>query len=245
MSFQSSNTRTLKIAIDGPAGAGKSTVAREIARRLNLKYLDTGAMYRAITLKLYRARISLDDLEAIAELLKHTALDVTADQRVLLDGEDVTAEIRKPYVNNLVSPVSTIPLVRRKLVQMQQAIAARSRGIVMDGRDIGTRVLPDADLKVYLDATLAERARRRFKEQLERNIHLTFEEVEAELKERDRIDSERADSPLTVAADACVIDTTDLKFVEVVAKIMSLISGREKKRKSDNKDALPDWTFSF
>ena len=230
MSFQSSNTRTLKIAIDGPAGAGKSTVAREIARRLNLKYLDTGAMYRAITLKLYRARISLDDLEAIAELLKHTALDVTADQRVLLDGEDVTAEIRKPYVNNLVSPVSTIPLVRRKLVQLQQAIAARSRGIVMDGRDIGTRVLPDADLKVYLDATLAERARRRFKEQLERNIHLTFEEVEAELKERDRIDSERADSPLTVAADACVIDTTDLTFEEVVAKIMSLISGRVKQR---------------
>ncbi|NLY39317.1 MAG: (d)CMP kinase [Firmicutes bacterium] len=230
MSFQSSNTRTLKIAIDGPAGAGKSTVAREIARRLNLKYLDTGAMYRAITLKLYRARISLDDLEAIAELLENTALDVTADQRVLLDGEDVTAEIRKPYVNNLVSPVSTIPLVRRKLVQMQQAIAARSRGIVMDGRDIGTRVLPDADLKVYLDATLAERARRRFKEQLERNIHLTFEEVEAELKERDRIDSERADSPLTVAADACVIDTTDLTFEEVVAKIMSLISGRVKQR---------------
>ena len=230
MSFQSSNTRTLKIAIDGPAGAGKSTVAREIARRINLKYLDTGAMYRAITLKLYRARISLDDLEAIAELLKHTALDVTADQRVLLDGEDVTAEIRKPYVNNLVSPVSTIPLVRRKLVQMQQAIAARSRGIVMDGRDIGTRVLPDADLKIYLDATLTERARRRFKEQLERNIHLTFEEVEAELKERDRIDSERADSPLTVAADACVIDTTDLTFEEVVAKIMSLISGRVKQR---------------
>jgi len=230
MSFQSSNTRTLKIAIDGPAGAGKSTVAREIARRINLKYLDTGAMYRAITLKLYRARISLDDLEAIAELLENTALDVTADQRVLLDGEDVTAEIRKPLVNNLVSPVSTIPLVRRKLVQMQQAIAARSRGIVMDGRDIGTRVLPDADLKVYLDATLAERARRRFKEQLERNIHLTFEEVEAELKERDRIDSERADSPLTVAADACVIDTTDLTFEEVVAKIMSLISDRVKQR---------------
>lgn len=230
MSFQSSNTRTLKIAIDGPAGAGKSTVAREIARRINLKYLDTGAMYRAITLKLYRARISLDDLEAIAELLENTALDVTADQRVLLDGEDVTAEIRKPLVNNLVSPVSTIPLVRRKLVQMQQAIAARSRGIVMDGRDIGTRVLPDADLKIYLDATLTERARRRFKEQLERNIHLTFEEVEAELKERDRIDSERADSPLTVAADACVIDTTDLTFEEVVAKIMSLISGRVKQR---------------
>ena len=100
----------------------------------------------------------------------------------------------------------------------------------MDGRDIGTRVLPDADLKIYLDATLTERARRRFKEQLERNIHLTFEEVEAELKERDRIDSERADSPLTVAADACVIDTTDLTFEEVVAKIMSLISGRVKQR---------------
>lgn len=223
MSFNSNNNRNLKIAIDGPAGAGKSTVAREIARRLNFKYLDTGAMYRAITLKLYRARVSLDDLGAVAEILENTALDFTADQKVLLDGEDVTAEIRKPYVNNLVSPVSSIPLVRRKLVSMQQAIAARSRGIVMDGRDIGTRVLPDADLKIYLDAALTERARRRLKEQLERNIDLTLEDVEAEIKERDRIDSERADSPLTVAADAYVINTTDLTFEEVVAKIMSMI----------------------
>ena len=135
----------------------------------------------------------------------------------------MTAEIRKPYVNNLVSPVSSIPLVRRKLVSMQQAIAARSRGIVMDGRDIGTRVLPDADLKIYLDAALTERARRRLKEQLERNIDLTLEDVEAEIKERDRIDSERADSPLPGAADDYVINTTDLTFEEVVAKIMSMI----------------------
>ncbi|MEW5784864.1 MAG: (d)CMP kinase [Bacillota bacterium] len=221
MSLNSSPT--LKIAIDGPAGAGKSTVAREIARRLNLKYLDTGAMYRAITLKLLRRNISLEDRPAVEAILEQTAIDFTEKQGVLLDGEDVTAEIRKPYINQAVSPVSCLPEVRRRLVGMQQAIAARSPGIVMDGRDIGTRVIPDADYKFYLDAALSERARRRLQEQRERGVTLSQNAVETEIGERDRIDSQRADSPLTIAADAAVIDTTALSFEEVVARILTAV----------------------
>lgn len=213
----------LKIAVDGPAGAGKSTVAREVARRLNLKYLDTGSMYRAVTLKLIREAVPLNNPGRIEAVLDRTALDVEKDQRVFLDGEDVTAEIRKPCVNDMVSQVSAISLVRRRLAGMQREIAARSPGIVMDGRDIASRVMPDANFKFYLDAALEERARRRRKEHLERGLDLSQESVIEDIKQRDRIDSERADSPLTVAPGVSVIDTTALNIEEVVEQILERI----------------------
>ncbi len=213
-----------KIAIDGPAGAGKSTVAREVSRRLNIKYLDTGAMYRAVTLKVIRENIDLDDLETLAKVLDQTSIELSDGKRVFLDGDDVTDEIRQPMVNDLVSPVSCISLVRRRLVAMQQAIAGESKGIIMEGRDIASRVMPDADFKIYLDASLKERTRRRSKEQLEKGIPLNEEEVASGIMNRDNIDSHRDDSPLTVVSDAIVVDTTGLTFEMVVDKVIKVIN---------------------
>ncbi len=221
--------RNVKIAIDGPAGAGKSTVAREVARRLQIKYLDTGAMYRAVTLKLIRANTPLDDLRQVEALLQRTSLDLESGQKVFLDGEDVTAEIRQPHVNKLVSPVSAIPAVRRRLVELQQEIALRSEGIIMDGRDIASRVMPHADFRFYLDASLEERARRRREEQLLRGLELSLEDVAAEIEARDRIDTGRADSPLIVTPGAIVIDTTEMMFEQVVESILTEIRGEVKR----------------
>lgn len=214
----------LKIAIDGPAGSGKSTVAREVARSLKVTYLDTGAMYRAITLKLIRANADLSDSGQVEMMLEQTVIILGPDERVFLDGEDVTSEIRKPPVNAAVSRVAELPAIRRKLVQQQQKIAAAAAGIVMEGRDIASRVLPDAAFKFYLDAALPERARRRMKEQHDKGLALSFESVLNEIKERDRIDSERADSPLTVAPGVQVIDTTDLTVAEVVERILHVVN---------------------
>ncbi len=218
------NNQSLKIAIDGPAGAGKSTVARAVAGRLGLTYLDTGAMYRAITLKIAREKIDLDDLEAISNLLDRATIDLDQENRVFLDSEDVTNEIRLAQVNDLVSPVSCISLVRRRLVAIQQDIASESRGIIMEGRDIGSRVMPDADYKFYLDASVQERARRRTREQLAKGINLSEEEVAAEIRKRDKIDSQREDSPLTIVPDALVIDTTGMTFEAVVDLIVNKVT---------------------
>ncbi len=217
-------SRNSKIAIDGPAGAGKSSVTKEVARRLNLRYLDTGAMYRAITLKLIQENVDITDQKLIAEILKNTNIKFNEQEEIFLDGKPVAAEIRSSAVNQLVSPVSAIPMVRRRLVEMQQAIAKESKGIVMEGRDIASIVMPDADYKIYLDASIEERARRRRKEQLEKGIEMTELEVIAEIKNRDLIDSGREDSPLTRVQDAVVIDTTDLAFDEVVDKITGLVN---------------------
>ncbi len=215
-----------KIAIDGPAGAGKSTVTREVSRRLALKYLDTGAMYRAITLKFIYENTGLSDLKRIAEILNRTEVRLSDRQEVFLDGTNVTGDIRSADVNRLVSPVSAISLVRRRLVEMQRAIAEESNGIVMEGRDIASRVMPDADFKFYLDASIQERARRRRKEQLGKGIKMTEDEVIEEIKNRDFIDSGREDSPLTRVSDAIVIDTTDMAFEEVVDKILSIVKSK-------------------
>ncbi len=217
------NIKNPKIAIDGPAGAGKSTVAREVARRLGIRYLDTGAMYRAITLKIIRENIALENLAAIDALLDRTKLELTEERRVIMDGEDVSFEIRQPHVNGLVSPVSAIPLVRRRLVQMQKEIAAAGGGIIMEGRDITSIVMPDADYKFYLDASIEERAERRRKEQLEKGLALEADQVIAEIENRDRIDSGRADSPLCITPDATVIDTTAMTFEEVVQSVLRLV----------------------
>ncbi len=215
-----------KIAIDGPAGAGKSTVTREVSRRLELKHLDTGAMYRAITLKLINENIDLNDLDLIEKTLNRTKITFNEKQRVFLDGMDITDNIRGAEVNRLVSPVSAISLVRRRLVEMQKAVARESQGIVMEGRDIASRVMPDADFKFYLDASIEERARRRRKEQLEKGIAMTEAEVIAEIKNRDMIDSGRKDSPLTMVADAIVIDTTDMSLEAVVEEIVSIVKSK-------------------
>lgn len=213
-----------QIAIDGPAGAGKSTVAREVASRLKIKYLDTGAMYRAITLKIIRENLDLDQVEALEEILQKTDIKLDENKRVYLDGDDVTDEIRKPHVNDLVSPVSCISSVRRQLVAMQQEIAAEAGGIIMEGRDIASKVMPDADFKIYLDASLEERARRRSREQLEKGIELPEEKVASEIRNRDSIDSGRDDSPLTVVADALVIDTTEMSFEQVVDRVVTIVN---------------------
>lgn len=212
-----------KIAIDGPAGAGKSTVTREVSRRLNIKFLDTGAMYRAITLKFIRNNVNLSDPKQIENILSRTSIKISDKQEVFLDGEDVTEKIRGLEVNRLVSPVSAISQVRRWLVDMQKALAEESNGIVMEGRDIASKVMPEADFKFYLDASITERARRRRKEQQEKGINLTENEVLAEIKNRDKIDSGRDDSPLTRVADAIVIDTTELTVEEVVDSIVSIV----------------------
>jgi CMP/dCMP kinase len=218
------NKKYPNIAIDGPAGAGKSTVAKEVSRRLGITYLDTGAMYRAVTLKVIRENVDLDDPAALEALLDHTAIRFDHEKKVYLDGEDVTEEIRLADVNELVSPVSCISLVRRRLVAMQQEIAREAGGIIMEGRDIGSRVMPDAEFKFYLDASLEERARRRSREQMDKGISHSEDQVASEIKNRDQIDSGREDSPLTIVPDAIVIDTTDMSFDQVVEKIVNTVT---------------------
>ncbi len=212
-----------KVAIDGPAGAGKSTVAREVAGRLGLRYLDTGAMYRAITLKILRDKIDLNNIEALRSALNQTSICLKGQEEVFLDGEDVTEEIRKPYINDMVSPVSAQSVVRRHMVALQQQIASKANGIIMEGRDITSVVLPDADYKFYLDASLEERIKRRNLEQLVKGIAHSSGEVSEQITKRDRIDSQREDSPLTIVQDAVVIDTTNMDIEGVVNEIIRVI----------------------
>jgi cytidylate kinase len=208
---------TIKIAIDGPAGAGKSTIAKKVAKLLGFTYIDTGAMYRAITLKVLRKEIPLNDEKKIIEIARESDIFVEGE-KVFLDGEDVSEEIRKPYVSERVSIVSQIPEVRKILVSKQREIA-KSKNVVMDGRDIGSVVFPEAQLKFFLTASLEERARRRYEELKSKGTNVRYENVLEEIKVRDTLDSERKDSPLTIPEDAIVIDTTYLTEEEVVKKV--------------------------
>ena len=214
------------IAIDGPAGAGKSTIAKQISKNLGIIYLDTGAMYRAVALKAIKSDIVTTDAEKLAEIVKN--LDIKIDyigneQRIFLDGEDISREIRTPEVSIGASNVAVVPAVRLKLVEIQRQIAL-TENVVMDGRDIGTFVLPDAKYKFYLIASLDERARRRYAEQLEEGIAgITIEEVRKDMEYRDENDSTRSFAPLSKAKDAVEVDTTSMTIQEVVEKILSYI----------------------
>ncbi|HZK25381.1 MAG TPA: (d)CMP kinase [Oscillospiraceae bacterium] len=216
-----------RIAIDGPAGAGKSTVARAVAKRLGLAYLDTGAMYRAITVAGLRRKIDFQDQQALAVLAAQADLDVQYNdegQNILfLDGENVSETIREPQVSRHVSLVARCPGVRAVMVQKQKEIGQRG-GVVMDGRDIGTNVMTEAEYKFYLTASLAERARRRLAELLEKGQSLTLEQMKEEIAARDKIDSERECSPLRPADDAIHIDSTELTIDEVVALIVETVT---------------------
>lgn len=213
------------IAIDGPVASGKSAVGTRLARRLGHGFLDTGLMYRGMTLAALRAGIGVEDEAALSRLADEVnlAASVAAEgTRVRLGGEDITSLLRQAEVESAVSQVSRVARVRQRMVEQQRAIA-REQPVVMVGRDIGTVVLPDADLKVYLDAGIAERARRRHEEKVNDGETVTLEEIEDALRNRDLIDSGREISPLRPAADAHIINTDGLSVDEVVAEIEKLI----------------------
>ncbi|MDD2457328.1 MAG: (d)CMP kinase, partial [Eubacteriales bacterium] len=222
------------IALDGPAGAGKSTIARRVAESLGILYLDTGAMYRAIGIKALAQNLSLKDEAAVGAMLESTDLDIRfADgaQEVWLDGIDVSEAIRTPEASRAASDVSTLPVVRRALVDLQRKIASR-QSLIMDGRDIGTHVLPDAAHKFFLTASVQERAHRRLLDLQNRgNTTATLDDVQADIEYRDRQDSERAFAPLRQAEDAILVDTTDMTIEEVVQTILDLIDSRQNSAK--------------
>jgi cytidylate kinase len=202
----------LQIAIDGPAGAGKSTVAKRVARALQFKYIDTGAMYRAITLKALRLNIDLGD-ESAYQFIQETTFKLDYD-RLWMDGEDVSSAIRSAEVTQAVSEVSSLMTVREKLVELQQRLAAQDK-VVMDGRDIGTNVLKDATKKFYLTASIEERAKRRYLEYQSLGIDCDLESIEKDIERRDKYDSSRSLHPLKPAEDAIIIDTSNLTLNEV------------------------------
>lgn len=218
-------TKTLQIAIDGPAGAGKSSVAKVLAKRLNCIYLDTGAMYRAVTWLAMQQQVDVTDLMRVARLLETLRLEFREEQggqRLYCNGTDVTEAIRSPQVSANVSAVAMIPLVRETLVAQQQHIAANC-DVLMDGRDIGTTVLPDARYKFFLTASLEERARRRYLELKEKGVDADMEQIKQDIALRDKKDSQREVSPLVQAPDAELIDTSNLSFDEVVEKLFDKI----------------------
>lgn len=216
--------KNLQIAIDGPAGAGKSTVARMVAHELGMFYLDTGAMYRVISYKVLKNGILPEDELAVTRIAQDTeiAFDHRDREIVLCDGEIVTTQIRSPEVSRTVSIVAAYAGVREQLVKIQRLEAAKGN-VVMDGRDIGTFVLPDADIKIFLTASTEERATRRLQEIKATGVNYTYQEVLKDIENRDRVDSEREHSPLRPAEDSIIIDTTQLSIEEVVGKIVSFL----------------------
>lgn len=218
----------MQIAIDGPAGAGKSSVAKRIAEALNILYIDTGAMYRAITWKALHTGLSIEDQPAIEALAEHTRLDLKKDNQglqVWCDDMEVTDAIRTPEVSRMVSRVSSYPGVRTAMVGQQQALGRRS-DVVMDGRDITHVVLPEANYKFYFTASLEERARRRALELETKGLQIDLAQLTREIGERDRQDMERTVGPLKVASDAIVIDTSGLTEDQVVDRVLDIVRGR-------------------
>lgn len=213
------------IAIDGPAGAGKSTIAKRVAAEKSFIYVDTGAMYRAIALYLLQHEISVAQVEAVENAMEHIQISICYEdgvQQVLLNGENVSGIIRTEAVGNMASKASALPCVREKLLELQRTLA-REHDAVMDGRDIGTNILPEAQLKIYLTASVDTRAQRRYKELCEKGMECNLEEIKKDIEQRDYQDMNRVIAPLKQASDAIYLDSSEMTIDEVVEKIKSLV----------------------
>ena len=223
------------VAIDGPSGAGKSTLAKRVAKELRFTYLDTGAIYRALALKILRRRVDLNDTAALSAIVSiATSISEVDDGQlqVILDGEDVSALIRTPEVSQMASKASAIPMVRHRLLDLQRELGRRGN-VVAEGRDIGTVVFPDAQVKIYLDASIEERARRRCHELRTAGREVSLAETISEMKERDARDSERDIAPLRKADDAFALDSSGLTADGVAEKVLQLIKSESSKLKND------------
>lgn len=217
------------IAIDGPAGAGKSTVAKGVADRLGYLYIDTGAMYRAIAWKVLQAGIAVSDAKSVVALAIRTRIRlsiVDGEQHVFADGEDISRQIRSPEATRAASPVSAIPGVRKRLVELQREMAEEG-GVVMEGRDIGTVVFPNAQVKIFLTASAEQRAERRVKQMREMGLEADIKQIAAEMRDRDLRDSSRADAPLTQAPDAILVDTDHMTVDQVIDAIVAVYNRAE------------------
>ncbi|WP_457643271.1 (d)CMP kinase [Persephonella sp.] len=215
------------IAIDGPAGSGKSTIAKMLAKKLGFTYIDTGAMYRAVALKVKNSGIDPDSEKDVVELMKKTniqLLNSDGSVKVLLDGKDVSNLIRTEEIGKTASQIARHPQVRKVLVQMQREMGKKAVNAVIEGRDTGTVIFPDADLKIFLTASPEERAERRYRELKEKGLNVTYQQILKEVKERDYLDETRKDSPLRPADDAVVIDTTGKTLQQVFEEILALVN---------------------
>ena len=219
----------MKIAIDGPAGAGKSTISKAAAKKLGFIYIDTGAMYRAVGLAAVRQGVDTTDTEGVTSILDDIEISISYDesgQQIFLNDENVSADIRLPEISVAASNVAVIPAVRLKLVELQRELASHN-DVLMDGRDIGTYVLPDAEVKIFLTASVEERAMRRYRELVEKGIQADFDEVKADMEYRDKNDSEREFAPLKPAEDSIILDNTDLSLEQSVDKICEIAEARK------------------
>ncbi len=220
----------ISVAIDGPSGAGKSTISKTIAKRLGYIYVDTGALYRALGLKLSSMQVDVKDINMIQKVLAQTKVElayIDGEQRVLLDGNDVSDKIRTPEVSMAASAFSAVPCVRAHLLELQRGMA-RTHSVIMDGRDIGTVVLPNADVKIFLSASAEARAQRRYDELVLKGLDVKFEDVLADMKQRDYDDSNRAVAPLKKADDATEFDTSDNTFEQSVELLYQFIKSKER-----------------
>ncbi len=218
----------MKIAIDGPSGAGKSTIAKALAKKLGYIYIDTGAMYRTIGLFALRKNISLKNQNDILPYLNDINIDISysdGEQQIFLNNENVTGLIRTPEVSKAASDAGTVKAVREKLVAIQRALS-ESQDVIMDGRDVGTHILPDAEIKIFLTASPEKRAERRYKELIEKGVSVTYDEVLKDMIQRDKNDTEREFSPLMMAEDAVLFDSSGFSLEETIEKIASLIEGK-------------------
>ena len=222
------------IAIDGPAGAGKSTIARRVAKELSFIYVDTGAMYRAMALYLLRKEVNKDDTEQIGNICQDAEISIeyqNGEQIVLLNDENVNSYLRTEEVGNMASVSSAVPRVREKLLSLQRKLA-RDMSVVMDGRDIGTTILPDADVKIYLTASSLTRAKRRYLELQEKGTVCNLDEIQKDIEERDQRDMNREISPLRQAEDAVLVDSSDLTIQQVVDRILQILRSKKEGEKS-------------